>query len=273
MYPVLFHIGPIVVPSYGVMAAVGVLLALALLLRTARLAELNPGLLWNLSIVGLFAALVGSRLLLLVLNWSVVRMHPAWLLSLAMVHHPLLAAIGIAFAIAAMVPYACARQLPWRGTADAFAAPVALALACEQVGALLGGSGYGRETDVRWAVVYTSPFAMNWSGAPLFDPVHPVQAYAACAFLMIAGGLLVGMRRMRRPGDTAGIALLAMGATVYMTEFFRDAEGRGLFLGGLLDGPQLAAIGLLLLGAFVLFDRSRVSATESTPRAAEGAHE
>lgn len=255
------------------MAAAGVLLGLALLLRTARLAGLNPALLWNLSIVGLFAALIGSRVLLLVLNWSVVRTHPAWLLSLAMVHHPLLAAIGVAFAIVAMVPYARARQLPWRGTADALAAPVALALACEQVGALLGGAGYGTETDVRWAVVYTSPFAMNWSGAPLFDPVHPVQAYAACAFLVMAAGLLFGMRRMRRPGDTAGIALLAIGVAIYLTEFFRDAEGRGSIFGGLLDGPQLVAIGLVLLGASVLLDRSRVSATEIMPSAAEGAHE
>jgi phosphatidylglycerol:prolipoprotein diacylglycerol transferase len=262
-----------VVPSYGVMAAAGVLLALVLLLRTARLMGLNPGLLWNLIIVALFAALVGSRVVLLVLNWSVVRTHPAWLLSLAMVHHPLLAVIGVTLAIAAAAPYARAHHLPWRDTSDALAAPLALALACEQLGALLGGAGYGTETDVRWAVVYTSPFAMNWSGAPLFDPVHPVQAYAACAFLVIAAGLLFGMGRRRRAGDTAGMALMAIGVAVYLTEFFRDPEGRGSFFGGLLDGPQLVAVGLVMLGAFVLLDRSRVSATEIVQGHAEGAHE
>ena len=53
---------------------------------------------------------------------------------------------------------------------------------------------------------------------PLFDPVHPVQAYAACAFLVIASGLLLGMGRRRRAGDTAGIALMAIGVAVYLTE-------------------------------------------------------
>lgn len=255
MHPVLIQIGPVVVPSYGVMAALGVLLALALLLRTARLAGLNPNPLWNLCIVALFAALVGSRFLLLVLNWSVVRIHPAWLLGLAMVHHPLLASIGAAFALAVAIPYARSQHLPLRSTMDALAAPVALALACEQVGALLSGAGYGTETDLRWAVVYTSPFAMRWSGAPLFDPVHPVQAYAACAFLAIAVGLLLWMPSRRHAGDIAGVALLASGAAIYLTELFRDPEGRGSFFHGALDGPQIASIALVLLGGFFLLDR------------------
>lgn len=275
MHPVLFHIGPIVVPSYGVMAAVGVLLALALLLRTARIVELNPNPLWNLCIVALFAAIVGSRLVLLMLNWSLVRVHPAWLLGLAMVHHPLVAAIGVVFGLAAAVPYARAHHLRWRPTADALAAPIALALACEQLGALLAGAGYGTETDVRWAVVYTSPFAMRWSGTPLFDPVHPVQAYTACLFLAIAVALVWWMPHRRHTGDVAGAALLAFGASVYLTEFFRDPEGRGLLFGGAIDSPQLAALGLVFLGGFVLMDWGRTAATSkaSTETLFEAHHE
>jgi phosphatidylglycerol:prolipoprotein diacylglycerol transferase len=46
-----------------------------------------------------------------------------------------------------------------------------------------------------------------------------------------------------------------MGLTVYMTELWRDPEGRGVVLGGALDGPQVAAIVLVLAGALVLLDR------------------
>jgi phosphatidylglycerol:prolipoprotein diacylglycerol transferase len=245
------------------MAALGVLFALALLLRTARLAGLNPNPLWNLCIVALFAALVGSRLLLLLLNWSVVRLHPAWLLGLAMVHHPLLAAIGLAFALAVALPYARTQHLPLRPTVDALAAPLALALACEQFGALLSGVGYGTETNLRWAVVYTSPFAMRWSGAPLFDPVHPVQLYAACAFLSIALAVFLWMPHSRHSGDVAGIALLAIATAIFLTEFFRDREGRGSFFGGILDGPQLASIAMVLTGAFFLIERRNPSSSVS----------
>ncbi len=267
MYPVLFHAGPIVVPSYGVLAALGILLALTLLLRTSRLAGLNPNPLWNLSIVALFAALVGSRLVLLALNWTIVRTHPAWLLGLAMVHHPLLAGIGAVFAIAAAVPYARAQHLPLRPTLDAFAAPTTLALSCEQLGALLAGSGYGTETTAGWAVVYTHPLAALWSGTPLFVPVHPVQAYAALAYLVIAVALLFWMPYRRRSGDIAGTALLAIAAAIYFTEFFRDTEGRGSFLGGSVDGPQLASVVLVLLGMLLLFDRSSARASDAIPTA------
>lgn len=262
MHPVLFHLGPLVVPSYGVMAALGLLLALALLLRTARFTHLNPNPLWNLCIFALFAALIGSRVVLLLLNWSVVRTHPSWLLGLAMVHHPLLAAVGAACGLAIAVPYALAHHLPLRDTADALSAPIALALACEQFGALLAGSGYGTETTAPWAVIYTHPLAMRWSGAPLFDPVHPVQAYAALAFLATATALYFLTPRRRQPGDAAGVAMIALGAVVYLTEFFRDPEGRGAMLGGAINGPQVAAAALVLLGAFVLSERSEKRAPE-----------
>jgi phosphatidylglycerol:prolipoprotein diacylglycerol transferase len=264
VYPVLFHIGALVIPSYGVFSALGILLGLALLLRTARIAGLDPNQLWNLCIVALFAALVGSRLLLVALNWTILRSHPAWLLGLAMVHHPLLAAVGSLFALAAAVPYARRQQLTLRSTADALAAPLCLGLAFEQIGALLAGSGYGRETDVRWAVVYTDPLAARWSGTPLFLPVHPVQGYAACAFLIITVALLLFMSRIRQEGDILGAGLMAISAAVYFTEFWRDSEGRGTILHGALDGPQWVAIVLFLAGAFVLRERPETQIEDQT---------
>jgi phosphatidylglycerol---prolipoprotein diacylglyceryl transferase len=262
VHPVLFHLGPLIVPSYGVLAALGILLALMLLLRTASIVGLNPNPMWNLCIVALFAALAGSRILLIVLNWTVVRSHPAWLLGLAMVHHPLLAGVGTVFALAVAVPYARWQHLPALPAADALAAPLALALACEQLGALLSGVGYGTETTVRWAVIYTHPLAARWSGAPLFVPVHPVQAYAALAFLAISVALLLWMPHRRQQGEVAGIGFLAFGAALYFTEFWRDPEGRGTLFNGALDGPQLAAIVFVLVGAVVLRRRGASTAAE-----------
>ena len=252
MYPVLFHIGPLLIPSYGVMAALGVLCALALCVGTARLAGVNPNLVWNLCIVALFAGLAGSRLLLIAVNWAVVRAHPAWVLSLAMVHHPLLAVADAAFASAAALLYARVKRMPMRATADALAAPLALGLACEQLGALMAGSGFGTETTVPWAVVFTNPLAERWSGAPMGVALHPVQAYAALAFLIIAIGLLLAMPRCVQHGDAAGIFLMAMGAAIYLTELWRDPQGRGAILQGLLDGPQIGAITMVLAGSWLL---------------------
>ena len=263
MHPVLFHIGALLIPSYGAAAALGVLLALALALRTARIAGLNPGQVWNLCIVALFAAVVGSRLLLVVVNFAALRSHPAWLLGLAMIHHPLLGAAAACLGLAVSAIYVRRHRMPVWTTADALAAPLALGLAFEQFGALLAGAGYGTETAVRWAVIYTHPLAARWSGAPLGVPLHPVQGYAALAFLLIAVLLTVWLPRRRQQGDLAGIWLLATGVTVFITEFWRDPEGRGAVLGGALDGPQVAGVLLVLAGALVL--RERKSRGTGTP--------
>jgi len=151
--------------------------------------------------------------------------------------------------------YARWRRLPLMTTADALAAPVALGLAFEQLGALLAGSGYGTEAAVRWAVTYTDPLAARWSGTPLGIPLHPVQAYAALAFLPLSVLLLVGLPVRRQEGDGAGLALLGIGVAVFITEFWRDPEGRGALLGGALDGPQAAAVLLVLAGGLALLER------------------
>ncbi len=264
MHPVLFHIGSLVIPSYGALSALGVLLALFLAQRTARIAGVNATQLWNLCVIGLFAALAGERLLLIAVNWSDLRRHPGWMLGLAMIHHPLLAGAGGFFGVAAAAIFAHRQRMPLAASADALAAPLALGLAFEQFGALLAGSGYGTETGVRWAVTYNDMLAMRWSGTPLGIPLHPVQAYAAVAFLTLTILLLVVLPARRQAGDVAGLWLLGAGVAIYLTELWRDTEGRGTLLNGALDGPQVAAIVFVLAGAVVLLERKQPR--EETPR-------
>jgi phosphatidylglycerol---prolipoprotein diacylglyceryl transferase len=271
VHPVLFNIGALLIPSYGAVAALGVLLALVLGQRTARIAGMVPAQVWNLSITALFAALIGSRILLLVLNWRDVKEHPMWMLGLATIHHPLLVIAGMAPGGLAAFVYARWQRLPLLNTADTLAAPITLGIACEQLGALLAGSAFGTDTHVRWAVTYTNPLAARWSGAPLGVPVHPVQAYAAIAFLTLALLLLVILPARRQHGDVAGVALMGAGVIVFVTEFWRDWEGRGALLRGALDGPQVASIVMVLAGAVLLRKRAHAWAgAHNTPEVSHG---
>lgn len=259
MHPVLFHLGSILIPSYGAIAAFGVLVALVLSQRTAHIVRLDPGKVWNLSIFSLFAALVAARLILIAINWSALRNHPAWVLGLAVVHHPLLALAGALAGTGCAAWYARRSQLPFRATVDALASPLAAGLAFEQLGALAAGSGYGIDAgpQLGWAIVYTNPLAAIWSGTPLGVPLHPVQAYAALAFLALAVWLWVWLPLERRRGDVAGLGLMGAGVAIYITEIWRDWTGRELpghnsLLRGVIDGPQLAAVFLVLAGALTL---------------------
>jgi phosphatidylglycerol---prolipoprotein diacylglyceryl transferase len=259
VHPVLLHIESLVIPSYGAISALGVLVALMLAQRTARIVGVDAGKVWNLCILSLFAALAAARLLLVAANWSVLRDHPAWLLGLGVVHHPLLACAGAVAGGVCATWYAWKNKLSFRATADALAPPLAAALAFEQMGALAAGSGYGADAgpQVGWAVVYTNPLAAIWSGTPLGVPLHPVQAYAALAFLALAVLLWAWLPLERRPGDVAGLGLLGAGVAIYLTEIWRDWTGRELFgrgslLHGFIDGPQIAAVLLVLAGALTL---------------------
>ncbi len=237
------------------MAAVGVVAALFLAQRTARAAGVDAAKLWNLCVISLCAALAAERLLLVAANWTEVRLHPHWVLALAMVHPPMVAAIGMLAGGGAAALYVLTRKLPALAAADALAAPLALSLACEQIGALMAGAGYGTDATAPWAVTYTSPLAAQWSGTPLGVPLHPVQAYAALAFLTLAVLLLVCLPARRREGDIAGICLMGLGAAIYFTELWRDPEGRGAIFGGALDGPQIAAVAMVIGGAWILKER------------------
>ena len=48
---------------------------------------------------------------------------------------------------------------------------------------------------------------------------------------------------------------MGAGVAVFVTEFWRDTEGRGSLFSGALDGPQAAAVVSVLLGALVLRER------------------
>jgi phosphatidylglycerol:prolipoprotein diacylglycerol transferase len=240
------------------MAAAGVLAGLVLAQLTARVAGVNAAYVWNLCAVALCAVLASARLLLVAANWGVLESHPAWMLGLAMIHHPLLAVVGALVGLLCAVWYAHSHRMPYSSTADALAPPIALGLAFEQIGALLAGSGYGVDAGphLHWAVTYTSPYAALWSGTPLDIPLHPVQAYAAFAFMLLSIVLFAWLPKRRQSGDVAGLWLLGAGAVIYMTELWRDPEGRGALLKGALDGPQIAAVVMVIFGALVLRERS-----------------
>lgn len=264
MHPVLFHLGQLVVPSYGAVAALGVLLALALAQFTAKRSGLDPVAgprhAWNMIVLAVFAALAVSRLILIAINLGELRRHPSWVLAVAMVHHPLLAAAGALGAIAAIVTYSRWAKLPLSRVADCLAAPVSVGMAAEQLGALLAGSDYGSESTASWAITYTSPIAARWSGTPLGVPLHPVQAYAAVGALVLAAICLIWLWVPRRPGDVAGVWLLGSGGLLFVTELFRDWEGRGIIFGGITDIPQLVGLGCVVLGGIVLLNRSSATA-------------
>jgi len=263
MHPVLIQFGSLVIPSYGASAAIGILLALWLAQATAIRSGIEPRHAWNMLVLAVFASLAVSRLVLILMNLADLRKHPAWLLAVAMVHHPLLAAVGIAGGAAAMLIYVRWAALPILAAVDCLAAPVTLGAAAEQIGALMAGSDFGREsasTSLVGAITYSSDLAARWSGTPLGIQLYPVQAYASVGAILLTGILTCWLILPHRRGDVTGAWLIGSGVLLFVTEMFRDWEGRGALLSGIVDIPQLVGLGMVLLGGVALIDwRQRIA--------------
>ena len=107
MHPYLFHSGHLLIPTFGVLAAVGLMAALTLSLRTAAAVSLPPEKLWNAGLFTLLSAFALSRLLLVVTNLHDFIAFPILLLMV-----PSLSATGILLTILATAIYLRLKHLP-----------------------------------------------------------------------------------------------------------------------------------------------------------------
>ena len=83
MHPILFEIARFPVYTYGVLLAAAYLLGLQFALVRARARGLDPNRVMDLGIWIIISALVGAKLLLLIVDYDTFTRRPAELLTLA----------------------------------------------------------------------------------------------------------------------------------------------------------------------------------------------
>jgi phosphatidylglycerol:prolipoprotein diacylglycerol transferase len=282
MYPELFRIGSFPINTYGVLLA---LAFLAGLLITAKLAS-RDGLprerIYDLGLWMLLAAIVGSKILMLVTEPE-YRENPLRLFSL-----DFLRSGGVfygGFLGAVIVGYFLIRRykLPWWKTADAFAPGIALGNAIGRQGCFAAGCCWGKPTTLPWGVQFTEAGSkvtgvpvVDASGAPLH--LHPTQLYESFGALLIFFFLLWLYRRKRFSGQVILFYAVLYAVLRFTVEIFRD-DPRGDILGlttltGLSTSQMLSIIvgigGLILL--IIRWRRAseskeEVSSTPDTARA------
>ncbi len=265
MHPVLFHVGPVTIYTYGVLMAAGVLLGLLLAHRQAARAGLSPDRVWNLGVYMLLAALVGAKLWLVVAEGSYYIRHlgeifaPTTLLSGGVYYGGLLAAIALALL------YARRFHMSFLTLADVFSAPLALGHAVGRLGCFMAGCCYGKFTPAAWGVTFTNPLAAQIAGTPLGIPLHPTQLYEAGAEFLIFAFLLWLARRPRLPGKLFGAYAVLYGLSRGTIEFFRGDPERTLLAGGAFSLMQVASVALIVLGAWLLWrDRKHPAVAAET---------
>ena len=256
MYPILFKIGPINLYTYGFFLALAFLSATLVGGLEARRLGLPEGRFYDLCIFIILAAIIGARLLYVILNPDPFIQNPLKIFFLweggLVFHGGLIAAVGIAFFF--MRRY----DLPWRTTFDALAVGMPLGVAFGRMGCFMAGCCFGKPTDLHWAVVFTHPDTL----CPLREPLHPTQLYEALLSLGIFGVVLWLRKRKRFEGQVVLSYFCLAGLVRFTVEFFRaptsiDPRGPELFLP--MPTTQVLALGIAILSGAVLWWRCRKS--------------
>jgi phosphatidylglycerol:prolipoprotein diacylglycerol transferase len=280
MFPELFKIPFLnfTLNTYGVLLALAFITGLLVMARLATRDGLDKNHVSDLGLWVLAAALIGSKVLMVIAEWDdVYRDHPGQIFTLDFFRSGGVFYGGFISAVLASVIVMRIYHLPWWRTADAFAPGIAIGQAIGRLGCFSAGCCWGTPTTASWGVHFT-PRGHDITGVPtvvsdLGDPVqqglwaqklgslmsplhlHPTQLYEAAATLLIFALLLVLRRRRRFDGQIV-LAYAALYAVARFTiEFWRD-DPRGE-IGGLSTSQFIAIMTFICALAALVYRRRK----------------
>jgi phosphatidylglycerol:prolipoprotein diacylglycerol transferase len=240
LIPGQLRLGPVRLSVYGLFAAIGLIAALWLSLKTARLVGLAAEQVWDAGLFAVVAAFVLSRLLLI---GGDVR---AFLhLPMVMLRLPSFTYGGMVLTAAAVAVYLQWKRLPLLKTLDAWAPCAAVLAAMLNLGRFFEGDDRGMPTRLTGLLGGTVV-----PGSAGLMHRQPVAMYATVASVVLLVVLMRLLERRLRAGLVAGVALVAGGAA----GFLLDMMTQPLESGGSawLDPVQWVAVGAMLVGGLML---------------------
>ncbi|HEY3347981.1 MAG TPA: prolipoprotein diacylglyceryl transferase [Nitrospirota bacterium] len=254
MHPIFMHIGPLTIHTYGVLAALAFVAALFLATREARRKGIDPERITDLCLYILIAAILGARLLEVIVEWRYYSQNPAEMLMVwkgGLVFYG-----GFIGATAVSVLYLRRHSLPVWKVGDALAPSIAIGQAIGRIGCFFAGCCHGAPTNLPWAVTFTDPDSL----AVLNVPVHPTQIYESIGTAVLFVLLWSFRKRVRFDGQLFWSYVLGYSVLRFVLEFFRGDIDRGFVaLGPLtLSTSQLIALAAFTasIAAFAVMSRA-----------------
>lgn len=243
MHPILFSIGDIHLYTYGLFIAIGFITAIFVSQKLAAPHGFKPQEISDLYYIILVSALIGSRGLYIIINFSEYRnnffdIFKIWNGGLVFFG-------GFIFSVAVLTFYLKYKKANLWLVADILAPGVALGHAIGRIGCLFAGCCYGQTCDLPWAITFTHPLSL----APLNIALHPTQAYMFLSNLALFFILLVITRIKRFTGMVFLTYLMLYSVSRFINEMFR-ADFRGNFIFDFISLSQ--GIGLIVAVASLI---------------------
>ncbi len=246
MHPVLFKLGPLTIHTYGFFIAVGFLIGLGLAIRQAKKEGVPSNSILDLGFYILLAAIIGSRLFFVLINFSHYMKKPLDIFKIwegGLVFYG-----GVLLAVPTVLWYVRKNNLGIWNTADIFAPSIAIGHAFGRLGCFAAGCCYGKIAEsLPWSIIFTDPECL----APTNIPLHPTQLYESSGEFINFLLLLAVRKNKAFNGQLFMTYLLLYSVLRFIVEFFRGDVGRG-FVFYNLSVSQGISILMFLIGVIGL---------------------
>ena len=250
MHPVFLKIGSFELATYGLMTALGYIAASLYLLPRAQKVNIDKDTFWNLIFTLFVGAIVGAKLLFIIVSWSQLGATLAEKLATIVKNfrYGFVFFGGMIVAVGALIGYMKHKKLPILKTSDFLIVGLPLGHALGRIGCFCAGCCYGRPTSMPWGVTFTHPQALvppELMGVAL----HPTQLYECAGNLLLFVLLHFAYKRPHKDGAILVTYIFAYSLMRFVIEFFRG-DFRGNFLLGLSPSQCIslgaAAIALII---------------------------
>jgi phosphatidylglycerol:prolipoprotein diacylglycerol transferase len=234
MYPEIFRIGNFPIHTYGVLLAIGILLALFVASYLSSKDGLPREKIYDLGLWTVIGGLIGSKILMIFVDENFKHDFSS-IFSLDFLRSGGVYYGGFIGGVLTLALLMYFHKLPFWKVADAFAPAVALGQAIGRQGCFAAGCCWGKPTTLPWGVHFSEK-GHEYTGVPIYGPdgsdlyLHPTQLYESFTMILVFLFLFWLHRRKKFDGQVLLAYAIIYPLVRFTIEFFRD-DPRGDLLG------------------------------------------
>ncbi len=237
MLPEFGSVGPFTFYSFGLMAALAIVVGAVFLAIDLRQRGLDPSFSIEVALAAGIGGFLGARVYYVIEHWG--EPGEGLFSSAGLVWYG-----GVAGGFIAVILVALWRRMPIGLLANMVAAPLAIGYAIGRIGCQLAGDGdYGDVTTLPWGMSYPE------GTVPTTEIVHPTPVYETLAALVIFWILWRMRGRLTAPWSLFGLYLVLIGIERFLVEFVRATP----VVAAGLTTAQIISIVLVLVGGAILW--------------------
>jgi len=250
LHPILIQIGPITFYSYGFFVALGILAALFIGKKLAKLEGISEKTFEKMYLYAIISGIVGARIFFFIYNPSFLKdlknVFLIWKGGLVWYGGLL---FGILTVIYLIKKYNLKSKI-WK-IADIAAVCISIGLGFGRIGCTMAGCCYGVPYHGPFAIKFTDPHSLAPKGIYLF-PSQPISSLANFLIFFI---LYFLYKRKKFDGQIFSLFLILYGTFRFLIEFLRATPK--IFFG--LSENQILSLIFIFVGIIIYFKRLKES--------------